>query len=117
MLTAKRDIAVVAANHHLITSRQDIALIVLAYHHRCFLSAVADRPDFAHFVGKGEQCGRPGKQLALKIDSQAKGHDRHFQVIDGAGQLPDLLGLKKLRLINENAGARTVFQPLGDLCK
>ena len=86
---------------------------VASHNHGCFLAAVADGANLAHFVGQRQQGGRPRKQLPLEIHAQPVTHDRNAQIIDGARQLPDLIGAQKLGFVDEDAGARTGIKSCG----
>jgi len=66
---------------------------------------MADRAHLAHLVGQRQKRGGTGEQLASEIDAQAVGHHRHIQIVDGAGQLPDLFAAQPLRLVDQHAGA------------
>ncbi len=66
------------------------------------------------FVGNGQQRARAGEQLALEIGAQAVAHDRDVEPVGDAGELPDLLVVEELRLVDEDAMHGRVLVMLGD---
>ena len=105
MFAAEGDIGLVPADLHLCAIPHRLPFGVAADDHRGFLPTMANGAHFAHLIGQREQRGRAGEKLTTEIDPQPKAHDRHAQIIHCAGQLPDLLDLKKLRLIDKDTGA------------
>ena len=99
---AERDIDVLADRHLFALSRH-LAVGAEPHHHRRLAAAAADGAHFAQIVGDGQQRARAGKQLALEIGAQAVAHDRDVQPVGDAGELPDLLLLEELRLVDEDA--------------
>ena len=107
----KGDVGLVPADHHLIAILQRASVGAFAHDHRGLLAAMADRADLAHLVGPGQQGGGTGEEVALEVHPQAVSHDRHAQVIDRAGQLPDLGLGQELRLVDEDAGHGAFRKP------
>ncbi len=117
MTAAQGHIGFVAADLNLCPVRDGLACFVLADHHGRLFPAMANGADFAHFIRQSQERGRSRKQLALKIHAQSITHDRHIQVVDHTGQLPNLLGGQKLCLINKDTGAGPLIKPVFDLGK
>jgi hypothetical protein len=57
---------------------------------------------------------RAGEQVALEVGAQAVAHHRDAKPVGNARQLPDLLFLQELRLVDEDAVHIGVLVVLGD---
>ena len=101
---AEAHVGFIATDLHLSAIAQGLALGVFANNHRGFTAAMTDGADFAHFVGEGEEGGGTGEEFAAKIHPQAISHDGNVEIVDNAGQLPDLVFGQELCLVEEDAG-------------
>ena len=72
---------------------------------------------FAHLICERQQRGRSRKQFAAEIDPKPETHHRDPEIIDRAGELPDLILGQKLGLIHKDTGDRSGREPQGQHVK
>ena len=106
MAAAEREIGFVATDFHLIAFGQDVSLCVLADNHGCFAAAMVDLADLEHLICDGQECGGFRKERASEIDAEVVAKGRDIEIVDHAGQLPDLFDRQKLRFVDEDASDR-----------
>jgi len=97
------NIFLIAADIYLRAFCYGIAAGVKPERHGGFFSAPAQRSNFAHIIGDGEEGGATREELAFEICAQAVTHDRNAVVIWDTGELPDLNRCEELRLVEEYA--------------
>src|SRR5258708_2351131 len=91
MAAAERDIAVVAADLGLGSSRDRMALGVDAEVHRRLAAAFADRLQFDQGVGEREQGRAALEQVSLEIGAEAVAEDRNADLVADPAQLQHLI--------------------------
>ncbi len=101
MLAAQGDIAIVAADLHLLAISHHLACFIDPGVHVRLVAAPADAFQLLEFVGQAEQVIGAGKQLAAKIGLEAVGDHRNVLLVDDTGQLIDLLPGQELGLIDD----------------
>ena len=87
---AHGNIAIIAAQHHLGTLGDDVAITDTGIHGGLG-TAVAHGLDLLDAVSQFHQTHGAGEQLGLEIGTQTEAHDRHVVVIDDVAELIDLL--------------------------
>src|SRR5262245_16627815 len=103
MATAKRYVALIAANLVLCPFLDREAIRVDPQVHRRLASARADRLELDQVVGDGEQRGASREELRLEIGSQPIGEDRYGELVAHRGELKDLCSGEPLGLVDQDA--------------
>ena len=111
MAAAQADTGLIPADLHLFALVHRTAIGATADHHGGLLAALANGAHFPHLVRPGQQSGRAGEKIALKINAQPVAHYRYVYIIDGAGELPDLILGQELRLVDEDTGDFSLRKP------
>ena len=101
MLSAHGDITVVAADFRLCTLDNGVASGIDAQVHRRFATAIADGFHLDQRVCQAQQCGRPCKQFALEVRTQAVTKDRNARIVRQPGKLPNLILGQELRFVHQ----------------
>ena len=99
---AHGDIAVVAAEKHLIAVCDDAPRCVDAGVYRGLAAACADGLYLGDGVGKLHEPARTGEEMRQEVGAQAKAQNRQIFSVDELAQLIDLLGREKLRLVGND---------------
>ncbi len=101
MLAADGDIALVTANHHLLTGVHRLAVFIQPQHHIGFAPTVTDGFQFHQLIGPGQQILAAGKQLTEKIGTQAVAQYGNVQLVHHITQLLNLRLGQELAFIQQ----------------
>ena len=113
---AHGDVAVVAAEEHLIALRQNVALRADAGVGRGLPAAVADGLDLGDGVRQLEKPPAAGEKLRPEVGPQAEAENRKVLTVDQPAQLIDLRGGHELALVHDDdVGPFAVFIKLADV--
>ena len=110
-LVAHGDVAVVAAQHHLGTLGNDIAIVNTGIDGG-LSTAVADGLDLLNGVRHLHQTAAAGEEPGLEVRPQAEAHDGNIIVVDDGAQLVDLVFRQELALVHDDHIALTRLLPL-----
>lgn len=95
-------VAIVSANLYLFAFQHALTKIIQTDVHGGFSSATANGLDFLYIVRQTEQPGSSIEGFAGEVGSQAKTDDRCVVYVGDFVQLPHLVWLQELGLINEH---------------
>jgi len=103
MTATDRDIAVVAADLHLLAIADSDSIWIDAQDKRGLAAAVADGFDFHHGIGPRQEISTPLEELPLEVGPQAIGQHRDSFKVAQIAELPHLLTRQKLGFIDQDA--------------
>lgn len=103
MSAAQAHIQPRAADNDLIPALGRSAVPVEPGDHGGALAARADCPDFAELVSPSQKSRAAREELAPEVHPEPVAHDRNLQIVGHTGKCPDLISLKELGFVNENA--------------
>lgn len=98
---AHRHVAVVATDFYLVTVHHHVALAVDARIDDGLAAARTGRLHLVDGVGNLKEPAGTVEKMTLEVGAQAVAHDVDSEIVDNAGQLVHLVGMEKLRLVDE----------------